>query len=457
MSKLLSTNPAKNYEVVGEVRVSTKEEITKKVKLARAVLPVWKDLGAKKRAEMLAPLVKMSKKRKKEIEELTVAEIGKPVKDFRFFFDWDVSYLEDFLKDGPKYLADTTTQKTKNSYHRIVYEPIGVAAVIVPWNFPYANFMWGVVPNLIAGNTVVFKHSEECPLMGRLMGEFMEKLKLPTGVFSQVYGDGTVGETLVKDDIDLVWFTGSSSVGKRLFDIAGKKFIRSTLELGGSNPAVVFEDVDIDEHIDQLVNGRFLNNGQVCDAIKRLIVHESKFDEVVQKVTLKVQNMKIGDPSDSKTDIGSLAAKRQLELLESQVTDAVEKNAVVVCGGKRPERLTGAYYEPTILTNISTDMRVWTEEVFGPVLPVISFATEDEAVKLANDTEYGLGSLVLSKDLTRAKQVASRIQAGCVDINHGNHWFSCNPFGGYKASGMGREHGEIGFRELTQVKVVSVG
>jgi acyl-CoA reductase-like NAD-dependent aldehyde dehydrogenase len=190
--------------------------------------------------------------------------------------------------------------------------------------------------------------------------------------------------------------------------------------------------------------------------VKRLIVHQSIFDDIVEKLKKLVESKIVGDPESTNTDIGSLVAKRQVELLESQVEDAIKKGAEVVTGGKRPEKLKGAYYQPTILTNIKRNMRVWTEETFGPVLAVVPFKTEEEAIELANDTVYGLGAQIYSENKERALRVAKKIEAGTIDINKGNHWLPCNPFGGYKNSGMGREHGRIGFQELTQVKVVAI-
>jgi acyl-CoA reductase-like NAD-dependent aldehyde dehydrogenase len=231
------------------------------------------------------------------------------------------------------------------------------------------------------------------------------------------------------------------------------------LELGGSNPGIIFPDTNIDDNLmADLFFKRFNNNGQVCDAVKRLIVHRSIFDLLIKAFTDYVrENSKLGDPEDKKTNLGSLVAKRQLELLENQVKDAVQKGAKVVIGGRRPKGLPGAYYQPTILTGIRRNMRVWQEEVFGPVLPVTFFNTEEEAVKLANDTQYGLGAVVYSRDMKRARRVASQIQAGCININDGNHWQPYNPFGGYNFSGIGREHGRHGFQELCQIKVVSSG
>ncbi len=292
--------------------------------------------------------------------------------------------------------------------------------------------------------------------MGKLIEDVMSD-RLPQGVFAEVYGAGDVGWKLANDDVGLIWFTGSTTVGQQLYKLAGEKFIKAVLELGGSNPGIVFEDADIDMAVEKIYARRMRVCGQTCDALKRLIVHESIFGEVVQKLKDVFESKKIGDPSDLSTDLGSLAAERQRVLLEDQVKDAVDNGATIVTGGARPENLDGAYYLPTILTGVTRDMKVWKEEVFGPVLVVVPFGTEEAALRLGNDTEYGLGSLVFSKDLERAQRVASQLEAGGVEINKPTRWLSCNPFGGYKKSGMGREMGVVGFRELCQIKVISMG
>ncbi len=455
MKKLISTNPAKNYEVIGEVNVSTDEEIREKVELANKAKISWKELGLKKRIEFLKQILEEFKKRKGELSFLEMREMGKPISEAKL--DGFLEEFEWFLNNGEKAFADEITHEDEKSIHKITYEPYGVAAVITPWNFPVGMFIWGTIPNLVAGNTVVFKISEECPLVGKLIEEIMDSKNLPKGVFSEVYGDGSVGQKLAESDINLIWFTGSTKVGKLLYKIAAEKFIKVILEMGGSSPAVLFEDIDVLDVIPEIYTERFRNCGQVCDSVKRLIVHESIFEKVVQGLKQEIEKKIIGDPSSEKTQIGSLVAKRQVDLLEGQVKDAVEKGAKVIIGGNRPKNLSGAFYEPTILTNITKDMRVWNEEVFGPVLPVVSFKTEEEAIKLANDTPYGLGSRVYSKDIERAKRVASKIEAGTVEINHGSRWLPCNPFGGFKNSGMGREHGIAGLRELCQIKVISMG
>ena len=311
--------------------------------------------------------------------------------------------------------------------------------------------------NLVVGNTVIFKHSEECPLTGKLLEEIMHSADLPEGAFNAVYGDGyDTGEYMMNNKIDLIFFTGSTGVGKHLYQVAAKNFIPAMLELGGSAPGVVFHDADLTIAIESIYNNRFINTGQSCDALKRLIVQRDVFATVVDKLTKLISTKKVGDPEDPATDLGPLVAQRQLELLESQVADAVQKGATVVTGGKRPAGLQGAYYEPTILTDITFDMRVWHEEVFGPVLPIVPFDTEEEAISLANDTRYGLGGYIYSADKARALRVASLIQTGNISINGAGYGLVHDPFGGYKDSGLGREHGKQGLREFCVSKLVVI-
>ncbi|MBI3384845.1 aldehyde dehydrogenase [Candidatus Gottesmanbacteria bacterium] len=454
-NKLISTNPAKNYEVVGSVDISTLSEIKQKVEEAQKTKTLWKELGITKRLEYVWQIYEKLIEKKKDLINTIIKETGKSLKDAESELDRYGNNFKWFLENGEKSLQDEITFEDEKIIHKVKYEPMGVAAVITPWNHPFGMFVWGAIPNLIAGNTVVFKHSEECPLTGKLIEEIINSINLPKGVFSEVYGDGKVGKMLLEQNINLIWFTGSSAVGKSIYKMAGEKFVKAILEMGGSNPGIIFEDAQVDRFIDKLYVKRFSTCGQTCDALKRLIVHKSLFNEVVEKLKLKVEEKVVGYPEDPKTDIGSLVAKRQVELLDAQVKDAVKKGAQVITGGKQPKNLHGAFYRPTILTKVTKNMRAWSEETFGPVLVVVPFETEEEAITLANDTKYGLGSLIFTNDKKKAKRVAERLEAGTVEINLGNHWLTCNPFGGYKDSGMGREHGKWGFQELTQIKVIS--
>ncbi len=426
-----------------------------KIKQAHAAKNAWKILTATQRAQMLRPLVQLIKNNADKIAYLITEEMGKPITQSKSEVEWTIEYLHDFLDNGPKYLAPKTTVKEHNTLHQLVYEPYGVAASIAPWNYPFSNFIISVIPLLIAGNTVVFKHSEECMKIGKFADDLMQQLNLLKGVYAQVYGNSEVGQTLVEQDIDLINFTGSSSTGKALYALAGEKFIKAILEMGGSDPAVILQDASIDDVIPQIIARRFDNCGQICCAVKRLIVHESIYDEVVEKLVQQLSQIKIGDPFDSQTQLGPLVSEKQLALLESQVQDSLKKGAVVAIGAAKPQGLSGHFYLPTVLTHINCNMRVWTEEVFGPVLPVMAFSTENEAITLANDTPYGLSAVVYSADKLKARFIAEHINAGCVDINSASHWRPCNPFGGYKASGIGRIYGEEGFRDLCQIKVIA--
>lgn len=453
--KLVSTNPGKNYDVIGEVEVSSEVEIKSKVEEARKAQKNWQEIGLDERIKFLRKVVEELLRRKEELAQLATKEMGMPITQTRFEIEDATRYFNWYLDNAGKYLSSEIVYEDDNVINKVFYEPIGVAAVISPWNYPFSNFVWGAGQNLIVGNTVVFKHSEECPLFGKLLEEIIQSL-LPEGVFSEVYGDGSVGDLLVHQDINLISFTGSSRTGKELYKVAAEKFIKIVLEMGGSAPGIIFEDANIDEMLETIYSARFSNCGQMCDALKRLIVHESKYNEVVEKLKTLLASKKVGDPADESTDIGPLVAKRQLELLEEQLKDALDKGAEIIIGGKRPENFDGAYYEPTILIKVDKSMRVWQEEVFGPVLPVMPFKTEEEAIDLANDTRYGLGAYVYTQDKDRALRVASKINTGMVSVNNTSYIQPCSPFGGSKESGLGREHGKFGFAELTSVKVISM-
>ena len=456
MKKLISTNPSQNFSKIGGVKVSSSKEISDKVKKAGVMTQKWANTYLKERVTILKNVYKALFKRKDEISKLASTEMGFPIKEQKMFDMGDgFYYFKWYLDNAIKLLSPEVTFQNNKEAHKIYYEPYGVAAVIQPWNFPFCQWSWSVVPNLVAGNTVVFKHSEECPLTGKLLEEIINKTDLPKGVFNEVYGDGKVGEALLEQEIDLICFTGSAKVGKKIYKIASKKFVKVLLELGGSAPGIVFPDADLEESIEHIFAVRFTNNGQACDGLKRLIVHPKISNDVVELLKRTLEEKKIGNPLDENTDFGPLVAKRQQRLVASQVRDAIKKGAKVITVGKIPRKLKGAYFQPTILTNIKRNMRVWKEEVFGPVLPIIPFKSEKEAVELANDTEYGLGGYVYTKDLEKAQRVSSKLKTGMVSINGTNYVHPFNPFGGYNMSGIGREHGKHGLQELTQIKVIS--
>jgi acyl-CoA reductase-like NAD-dependent aldehyde dehydrogenase len=457
LQKIISLNPS-NYEKIGEISISSSSEINEKIRQARIAQPLWSEIGFKGRVELLEKLYQKFIKQKNEIGSIISREVGMPL-SVRNKIDIDpgLAYMRGYLDFAEQWLAPEIIFENEQEIHYQFYEPKGVAGVSVPWNFPFCNFIWGVMQNLVVGNTVVFKHSEECPLTGKLLEEIIDSAHLPQGVFNEIYGDGnSIGEYLMNSAIDLVCFTGSTPVGKHLYQVAAKKLIPAILELGGSAPGIVCDDADLDEALESIYFNRFVNSGQTCDGLKRLIVHKDIFNELVHALKDLLLKKKVGNPEDPTTDIGPLVAERQRITLEDQVKDALIKKATLITGGKRPAQLIGAYYEPTIVTNITFDMRVWKEEVFGPVLPIVSFESDEEAIALANDTTYGLGAYIYTKNKERALKFSTLIKTGNISINAASYVIPQDPFGGYKSSGLGREHGKEGLKELCSVKVVAL-
>lgn len=451
--KISSINPSNN-QVLGEVEVTTEAEIKQLVAKAHTTKNMWRDLGIDGRNQILSKFYSRIEDHAEELAKLQASEMGMPISDAKIDIEDSISYLRWYSEHAKECLAPEISYEDDISVHTVYREPRGVVAAIIPWNYPMSNFVWQCGQNLVAGNVVILKHSEEVPLFSKKLEEIAKQSGIPDGVLGFVYGDGKVGDFLAHQDVDIICFTGSTKIGKYLYTVAAEKFIPALLEMGGSAPGIIFEDADIPEIIDTVMMNRFINCGQVCDGLKRLIVHKSKYDETVKLLTEKIQTKKVSDALDDSTEMGPLVAERQVKVLELQVEDARTKGATIVIGGKRPTGLTGAFFEPTLITDVTKDMKVWQEEVFGPVLPVVTFETEEEAIELANDTSYGLGSYVFTKDKARMERVARQIQAGMVSQNNLTYLKPSNPFGGYKSSGLGREHGKYGFHDVTQVKVV---
>lgn len=451
---LVSTNPARNYEVLGQVPISTRAEVVAAATKARAAQPAWQSLGVAGRVKVLEKLVAVFRNKKDVLAMAMCREMGMPISRTETTVDRGSMYWDWNLAHGEECLRPTQTYGDDKEIAEVVYEPAGVAAVIVPWNFPFSNFTWAVSQNLIAGNTILFKTSEEVPLFGKLLDAAFTEAGIPDGVFNQVYGAGDIGAMILQQDINLVCFTGSTATGRRIYQAAAEKMIPVMLEMGGSDPGIIFADADVPSIVPKLYEARFRNSGQICNALKRLLVHESRFEEVVNSLKDVLRSKRVGDPQDRATDFGPLVAKRQLDVLESQVDEAVHSGATAVIGGKRPDGLQGAYYEPTILTNVTTSMRVWREEVFGPVLPIVTFKTYDEAIALAKDSTYGLGSYIFTADKALALKAAAAMNSGMAQINNATLGRPCNPFLGRGLSGLGAENGGFGFHDVCRKKLI---
>lgn len=453
---LRSYNPSNNYQLLGSIPTSSRKNIQKKILHAKNAFPHWKLRSTQERVQILKKLEIEIRIHKEDLAALSAQEMGMPITQARQDVDSALDFFAWYLQNVPKYLLPETSHVDNEGINTVYFEPLGVAFVITPWNFPTSNFVWGVIPNLLVGNTVVFKHSSKIPLFGKFLETIIHASHLPTGICNEVYGGEEAANIVMSEKINLLWFSGSSKIGKHLYTVAANKFIKVVLELGGSAPGIVFEDADIDKTVETIYYKRFINCGQVCDGLKRLIVHKSVYNEIINKLLQLLHSKKLGIATNNSTDIGPLSSKNQLQLLIHQYNDALDKKATVLLGGKKPAGLKGAFFEPTILVNISKNMKVWQEEVFGPILPIMSFTSEDEAIQLANTTAYGLGAYLFTRDKQKALRVSSQIDSGMININGCDYLHPSSPFGGYKESGIGREHGKYGIRELTQTKVVAL-
>ncbi len=333
MSLLTSTNPGKNYEVVGTIEISSLEDVKAAVEKAKRAQPLWAQASLEERIGFYQKLLQVYEKRAEAIAMIQTREMGKPITSSRADVADDQVRIKRMLEQAKTYLQPEVVDVSATQTNTIFFEPYGVVAAITPWNFPSSNFFIATTQALLAGNTVVFKHSEECPLTSKLLAEVFAEAGFPDGVFTMLYGDGKVGQLLMEQPIDFIHFTGSSKVGEQLYKLAGEKFIPAVLEMGGSSPGVVFADAALDLVAQSACVERFSNCGQICCALKRLIVHRDVYDEVVKRVVAKVAAMQVGDPLEEGTTMGPLVAARQLALLEEQVADAREKGAKVEIGG----------------------------------------------------------------------------------------------------------------------------
>jgi succinate-semialdehyde dehydrogenase/glutarate-semialdehyde dehydrogenase len=341
---------------------------------------------------------------------------------------------------------------------RIVFKPVGVVGIISPWNFPWATPLDEVVMALMAGNAVVLKPSELTPLTGLKIKDIFARAGLPEDLLQVVTGDGATGAALVTAGADKLMFTGSVETGKRVAEAAAKTLTPVVLELGGKDPMIVLEDADVEMAARAAVWGAFANAGQACASVERCYVHERIAPRFIELITKETQNLKQNIGTAADTDVGAMSSERQLKIVADHVEDAIAKGAHVIAGAGRAKDLAGSFYQPTVLTNVDHQMDVMSKETFGPVLPVMTFQDEAEAVRWANDSKYGLTASVWTKDIARGKRLAEQIDAGTVMVNEVlyTHGIAQAPWGGMKQSGIGRTHGRMGLLELVAAQHIHV-
>ncbi len=418
---------------LAEVGQATEAEVVLAVKTAREAFENgWSALHGSERAKYLFRIARILQERSREFAVLESLNGGKPIRESRDV-DLPLSAAHFFYYAG---WAD----KLEYAFPNRKPKPLGVAGQIIPWNFPLLMLAWKIAPALAAGNTVVLKPAETTPLSALLFCDVLRQAELPPGVVNIVTGDGRAGAALVQAEVDKVAFTGSTEVGKaiqRELAGTGKKL---TLELGGKAANVIFDDAALDQAVEGIVNGIYFNQGHVCCAGSRLLVQESVYDDVISKLKRRLQTLRVGDPLDKNTDVGAINSRQQLDKIKELVASGEEEGAEIYQPPCRlPEK--GYWFVPTVFTNVAQSYRIAQEEIFGPVLSVLTFRTPDEAVEKANNTPYGLSAGVWTEKGSRILSMAQRLRAGVIWANTYNRFDPASPFGGYRESGFGREGG----------------
>jgi succinate-semialdehyde dehydrogenase/glutarate-semialdehyde dehydrogenase/succinyl-CoA reductase len=449
-AELTTINPT-TEEILKKYAIMTKENVSMFVKKARDAYKEWeKDLD--KRIDSLYHVAKELRKNKENLSRTATNEMGKAIKEARAEIDKCVWAIEYFADNGKNFIHDESFN-TDARKSIIKFEPLGVIASIMPWNFPYWQALRFAAPSLIAGNTIVLKPASATMQCGIEIEKTFDKAGLSEGIFKTVIGDSSVAEILVDSDVNAVTFTGSVPVGAKVAQRATSQLKKTVLELGGSDPFIVCADADIEKASTGAVKGRFINCGQSCIASKRFIVVKNIANEFIEKFIQKTEKLKVGDPSSDDTDIGPLVNSKALKNIDAQVNDSIKEGAEVVTGGEQIGS-KGYFYKPTILGNTSPNMRIVNEEVFGPVAPILIAENEKGAIKLANDSEFGLGASIWTQDLENAEVLSNIIKSGIVSVNNVVVSDPRVPFGGIKKSGFGRELSRYGMLEFVNIKSI---
>jgi len=455
---LESFNPATG-ELIGTVETLTPAKVQGVVDDVAEVQPFWAALTLEDRARYMRRACDVLLEDMDELAELLTNEQGKPrVESYTMELLPTVDSLKWIADNGPQILADEKQSMPlflKSKSAKFTYEPIGVVGVIAPWNYPWSIPFGEVAIALMAGNGVVLKPASLTPLIGERIRQTFEKAGLPEGLVTTVHGGGRIGDALVKSTAGKIFFTGSVEVGQKVGVECAKRMKGSVLELGGKDPAIICPDADLANAVSGTVWGGFANAGQTCSGIERVYVHRDIADAYVEGLVRETERLTVGDPRDWNVEIGPMVSEEQAKIVNELVDDAVENGATKRTGGPtKVEGMKGSFIAPVVLTGVTHEMRIMKEEIFGPVVPVVSVDSEEQAIELANDSEFGLGASVWTKDRAKGERMAHQIQSGMVWIN--DHSFSHGAcvcaWGGVKESGLGRSHSKFGFYECVNIK-----
>ena len=454
---LAVTNPATG-ENIAEIASVGAVETRRAIEAAEAALPEWRARSAKSRAQVLKKWFERVMENQEDLAQLMTAEQGKPLAESRGEIAYGASFLEWFAEEGKRVYGDVIPAARADQRILTLRQPIGVVAAITPWNFPNAMITRKAGPALAAGCTVVLKPASSTPLSALALAELGERAGLPAGTFNVVAGgSGPIGGELTSHpSVRKLTFTGSTEVGKRLMEACAGTVKKTSMELGGNAPFIVFDDADLDAAVAGAMASKYRNAGQTCVCANRLFVQASVYDAFVEKLKRAVEALSVGNGAEDGVEIGPLIDRQAAEDVESLVKDALSLGALAAVGGGRSS-LGGSYFEPTILLDATPAMRLFREEIFGPVAPIFRFETEKEAIAMANDTEFGLASYFYARDIGRIWRVAEELEYGIVGINEGIISTEVAPFGGVKESGIGREGSKYGIEDFTELKYLCLG
>ena len=451
------TNPATG-EVLGTIPQMGAAETRRAIEAANAAWPAWRKKTAKERANILRKLFNLMMENQEDLAVLMTAEQGKPLAEAKGEIAYAASFIEWFAEEGKRTYGDVIPAHQPDKRIVVTKEPIGVVAAITPWNFPSAMITRKAGPALAAGCPIVLKPATQTPFSALALAELAHRAGVPAGVFNVVTGSAAQigGEMTGNPIVRKLTFTGSTEIGKILLEQCAKTVKKTSMELGGNAPFIVFDDADLDAAVEGAIMSKYRNTGQTCVCANRILVQDSVYDAFAAKLTAAVAKLKVGDGLKGETQQGPLIDMKAVQKVEEHIADAVKKGAKIVAGGKR-HALGHSFFEPTILVNVTTDMAVTREETFGPVAPLFRFKTEEEAIRLANDTEFGLAAYFYARDLGRVWRVAEQIETGIVGINTGIISTEVAPFGGVKESGLGREGSKYGIEDFLEVKYMCMG
>ncbi len=455
-------NPATG-DILGNVPNIGEDDTKSAIQAAHDAFKLWSKVTAKERSELLKKWFELIIQEKKEIAKIMTLEQGKPLQEAEGEVVYAASFVEWYAEEAKRVYGETIPAWNKDKRITVLKQPVGVVGAITPWNFPAAMITRKIAPALAAGCTVIVKPAPQTPLTAIKLFELLEKAGFPKGTVNLLTGKAEeIGKAMMDDErVRKITFTGSTNVGKILMRQSADTLKRLSLELGGHAPFIIFDDADLDKAVEGALSSKFRNCGQACIASNRFYVQENILKDFIERFKIRMKNLKLGNGLEEGVDLGPVIDKNGYKKVQSHIEDAVAKGAQIESGGKGYHGIksedAGYFFQPTLLSSVTEDMIIMTEETFGPVVPVLSFKTEEEVLEAANNTPYGLAAYVYTQSLSRGIRMSEELEYGIIGLNDGNPSTAQAPFGGFKESGLNREGGHYGIEAFLEIKYISMG